>query len=311
MSITLILGILAALMALVCLGSIFHFLFSGRQSEELRSLMQASRSGLGAPSEERKLMEQDPTGQAYEEFKKRQRKQLAKKKEKLTTEELLYHAGIYSEKERQEFELTTKLMPLVFFVLALFGFWFFLGDLTLTILGVIIATVFGMRFPFMLLERKIKRRAEDIMFYLPLVIEQVAIGVSSSLDIGPCLQRVVQMADERDSHNVVTEIFRNVEYLVRSGISLEEALIEIGTRSGHNELKHSMIALAQVAKHGGEITKQLHELADAVSQQRETKIEAKIKTLELQATGPVAMVFMGFILILLIGFGIQIKAAFN
>ena len=52
------------------------------------------------------------------------------------------------------------------------------------------------------------------------------------------------------------------------------------------------------------------ELADAVAGQRETRIEAKIKKLELEATGPVALVFMGFLLILMIGFGIQIKAAF-
>jgi pilus assembly protein TadC len=68
--------------------------------------------------------------------------------------------------------------------------------------------------------------------------------------------------------------------------------------------------MAQVLKHGGEITKQLQEMADAVSSQRETKIEAKIKKLELEATGPVAMVFMGFLLILLTCIGMQMMKAF-
>jgi hypothetical protein len=67
------------------------------------------------------------------------------------------------------------------------------------------------------------------------------------------------------------------------------------------------VALAQVARHGGEITKQLHELAEAVGSQREAQIEGKIKKLELAATGPVALVFMGFMIIILIGFGIQLK----
>ena len=49
------------------------------------------------------------------------------------------------------------------------------------------------------------------------------------------------------------------------------------------------------------------ELADSVNTQRETKVEALIKQLELKATGPVALVFLGFIIIILIGFGIQIK----
>jgi type II secretory pathway component PulF len=71
------------------------------------------------------------------------------------------------------------------------------------------------------------------------------------------------------------------------------------------------LALAQVAKHGGEITRQLNELADAVANQRATKIEAKIKKLEIAATGPVALVFLGFLIILLIGFGSQMKDAFG
>ena len=75
------------------------------------------------------------------------------------------------------------------------------------------------------------------------------------------------------------------------------------------QLAKSIMSLSQVAKHGGEITRQLQELADAVATQRETKIDAKIKKLELEATAPVALVFMGFLIILLIGFGIQIYRA--
>ncbi|RIL10099.1 MAG: hypothetical protein DCC75_05065, partial [Proteobacteria bacterium] len=141
--------------------------------------------------------------------------------------------------------------------------------------------------------------------------EQIVLGVSSSLDVGPCVQRVVAMADERDSHNPVTELLSHVQQLVRSGLSFEEALKEIGRLAGHTELRHSFIALAQVAKHGGEISRQLQELADAVSSQRETKIEGRIKRLELEATGPVGLVFLGFMCILLIGLGLQVMKAFS
>ena len=64
------------------------------------------------------------------------------------------------------------------------------------------------------------------------------------------------------------------------------------------------MSLAQVARHGGEISRQLNDLADAVGNQRNTKVEEKIKKLELEATGPVALVFVGFMIILLIGFGL-------
>ncbi|MCB0320021.1 MAG: type II secretion system F family protein, partial [Bdellovibrionales bacterium] len=183
--------------------------------------------------------------------------------------------------------------------------------LSFILVGAILGLLVGLQVPYSILDRRIKQRHEDILFFLPLVIEQIAIGVSSSLDIGPCIARVVQMADERDSHNVVTELLRFAQYHVKSGVSLDEALTEVGIRTGHTELKHTFMSLAQVVRHGGEISRQLQELADAVGNQRETKIEAKIKTLELQATGPVALVFFGFLIILLIGFGIQIRDAFQ
>ena len=181
----------------------------------------------------------------------------------------------------------------------------------MSVLGVVLGILVGLQLPMTILDRRIKARYEDIMFYLPLVIEQIAIGVSSSLDIGPCLQRVVSMADERDSHNCVTELIRHAHFYVKSGVSLEDALQEVGRLSGHTELKHAFMSLSQVAKHGGEITRQLQELADAVAGQRETKIDAKIKKLELEATGPVALVFMGFLVIILIGFGVQVKGIFD
>ena len=138
------------------------------------------------------------------------------------------------------------------------------------------------------------------------MIEQISIGVSSSLDIGPCLMRIVQMADERDTHNPVTELLRYAQFHIKSGVGLDEALNEVGVLSGQHDLKHAFMALSQVAKFGGEISKQLQDLADSVSTQREAKVEERIKKLELDATAPVALVFFGYLVLLLIGFGLQI-----
>jgi tight adherence protein C len=176
-----------------------------------------------------------------------------------------------------------------------------------TMLGFPLAgAILGYLLPIRLLARKAKQRDEEIMFFLPLVIEQVSIGVSSSLDIGPCLARVVEMADERDSHNPVTELLRYAQFFIKSGVSLQDALNEVGRLSGNNDIKHSFKALAQVARYGGEISKQLQDLSEAVSSTREMRVEEKIKKLELSATAPVAFVFAGFLFILLMGFGMSL-----
>jgi len=92
---------------------------------------------------------------------------------------------------------------------------------------------------------------------------------------------------------------------------MEEALIEVGRLSGHTELKHVFMSLSQVAKHGGEIIRQLQELANAVAAQREARVEGKIRKLELKATGPVALVFASFMGILMVGLGTQLGGLFR
>lgn len=303
-----LIGLVALILALVSGGVFVYYLLAPKRYANMRNLMGSPGAGLGTPSEERARLQADTTGKEFERLKAETKKK-ATKKVKPTLEEKYFHAGIFSDKDKREFQRLRLLIPFV--TVPALGFGLGSVGFDYAIMGVVMGVLLGLQMPFSILDRKIKLRSEDILFYLPLVIEQISIGVSSSLDIGPCLQRVVAMADERDSHNVVTELLRHAQYYVKSGVSLEDSLLEVGRLSGHTELKHAFMSLSQVAKHGGEITRQLQELADAVAAQRETKIEAKIKKLELEATGPVALVFCGFLVILLIGFGIQIKGAFG
>jgi Flp pilus assembly protein TadB len=236
------------------------------------------------------------------------RKKGAGKKKALTLEERMFQAGLFSEEQRKDFRRLQVVMPTAFGLLGV-GYGSMSNDpLNIIIYGVI-GGMLGTYIPLKRLDGWIKKRQEEILFYLPLVIEQISIGVSSSLDIGPCLARVVQMADERDSHNPVTELLRFAQAYIKSGVNLQDALNEVGRQSGSNEVKHAFKALAQVARYGGEISKQLQDLSESVSSERETKVDEKIKKLELAATGPVALVFAGFLFILLVGFGMTLLNA--
>lgn len=311
MNVNLILGLAAGLIASISASVLIMNLRSSRRGPNFRGLMGGGDTeALGSVSEMRERLRNDPTGEEYERLKDVTRKN-EKKKIKLSIEERFFQAGIFSDQDKREFYRLKIMAPLV--TIPLFGglMYFMVDSLEYAFYGAAAGLLWGLQLPNSVLDRKTQRRGDEILFYLPLVIEQIAIGVSSSLDVGPCLQRVVQMADERDSHNVVTELVRHAQFYIKSGASMEDSLNEVGRLSGNLELKHAFMSLAQVAKHGGEITRQLQELADAVAGQRETKIEAKIKKLELEATGPVAMVFAGFLVILLIGFGIQMKGAFG
>lgn len=311
METNLLIGLGALVMAVVSGGLlVFYFVFP-RNQVSFRSLMRSPAAGplgAGPASAFRARLSQDPDGEEFEKLKALTKRRI-KKKPPLTLEEKFFQAGIFSEEERKAFMRWRFVAPIIMAPLGAFAGSY--AGSQLAIVAAILGLLVGLQLPFSILDRRIAQRNEDIMFFLPLVIEQIVIGVSSSLDVGPCIQRVVAMADERDSHNSVTELLRLAQLHMKSGVSMEEALNEIGRLSGHTELKHAFMSLAQVAKHGGEITKQLQELADAVANQRETRIEAKIKKLELEATGPVGLVFLGFLMILLIGFGAQVMKAFE
>lgn len=222
---------------------------------------------------------------------------------------LLFRAGIFSEVERRRYRLWRWITPCL---VGCFSMACVLASGSRFIWPpVCVCVLIGIQIPRSYLRRRIARRDEEILFYLPLVIEEMVLGVGSSLDIGPCMKWVVDIADERDSHNAVTELLQLAQRYMKSGLPIDESLAEVARSSGHTELKHVFMSLSQVVKHGGEVTKQLQELANAVATQREVKIEGQIKALEIKATGPVAMVFASFMGLFLTSLGIQMFSAFK
>ena len=288
MDLWLIFALIALFVVFLGIGAFVYFYFFNEEQAGL------SMGGHGNISGTKEYLRNDPTGKKYESFKKQQRVNVKKSKKKKKKDEVsLYSmAGMYTEEEVKQHEIKKILYPIM--CGPMFGFLthVLFENSVYSGIGVAVGIILGFMAPGSILKGKIKKRGREIMYYLPLVIEQISIGVSSSLDIGPCLQNVVEMADERDKHNEVTELVRRVQFFVRSGSSLDESLVEVATNSGHTELKHTFIALAQVSRHGGEISKQLMELANSVNSQRETKVDAEIKQLELKATGPVSLVFL-------------------
>jgi Flp pilus assembly protein TadB len=227
--------------------------------------------------------------------------------EKVSPEEKLrvqlFRAGLFSVESHRYYRLLRTALPLGLALVSSLTLLFLSPSLSLLVIS--LSVCIGLQVPRSYLRRRAEQRDEEILFYLPLVIEQLVLGVSSSLDVGPCMKWIVEIADERDSHNAVTELIAIAQRYMRLGVSVEESLSEVARLSGHTELKHVFTSLAYVVKHGGEVTKQLQELANAVASQREVKIEGIIKTLEVKATGPVGVIFASFMGLFLTSLGLQ------
>jgi Flp pilus assembly protein TadB len=295
------------LLGLALVGVILVLLISRKSgNSQLSGMLASSDSNTTARGEKNKVSAEIEAKLLQDKLAK-----IKKAKDtKVTLDVKFFRAGLFSVEERATFYKIKTFAPIVCAIVLGIGL-FLLGDITLGALGLVLGVALGAQMPQSYIDRKIEKREEDVMYYLPLVIEQIVIGVSGGLDTSPCIKQVLDMAEERKTFNPVTELLRHAFQVAKSGVAFEDAMNETAALQGHTELRLAFKSLAQVAKHGGEITKQLQELADTVSSQRETQIEGVIKRLELKATGPVGLVFFGFMIIFLSGLGAQLMKAFE
>ncbi len=304
-SVTIILIALVCL-CLVGLGIVFSYVFKTEPDQRLSTLTRSGRPSSESSSMKLKnSLSKKSMGIEIEDIQ--DKINLNSSTKKLDSIEVkLFKAGYLTKADRERFNrkkiISLIVAPFIFFV----GFNF-IGGITLGFLGLLAGFIIGYLYPQAMLDKTIRKREDEYMYYLPLVIEQLSIGVSSSLDIGPCITYVVEMADERSSHNAVTELLSQVMKLIRAGMALDEALNDVGEIAGLNEVKNAFMFLGQCAKHGGEISKQLQELSDSVTLARQLMIETKITALPTKATGALALVFLGFFGMLLAGLIVRIS----
>jgi Flp pilus assembly protein TadB len=309
MTATTIILIAILCICLIALGLVFTFLFKPEPDPRLATL---TRSGNRPGNDEMlKKVERARSRQSISsiEIEDVQRKlgETRISAKNLDSEEVkLFRAGFLTKDQRDSYARTKKISFIISPILS-FLLLYAIGGIKFGVLGIVIGILCGYLFPQAKLDRLIRKRDDECMYYLPLVIEQISIGVSSALDIGPCVTYVVEMANERGSHNAITELLTQVLKLMKAGMSLEEALNDVGEVVGVNEVKNAFMFLGQCAKHGGEISRQLQELSESVTLARQMIIETKITALPTKATGALALVFIGFFGMLLAGLLVRLS----
>lgn len=271
-------------------GEIRDLLASGRRRDEFNNRVDVDVDYIKRETEKKALKKKKGSGE--------------------DTQTKLFKAGYYKPDDRKRFLYAQIASPIISVVLCTIVMTK-VGNTMMIVAGFFLGIIIGFTLPLSWLERKVRAREEEIMYFLPLVIEQISIGVSSALDVGPCISHILQMARERDTYNPVTEMFVHVEKLIISGLNLEDALVEVGEANGMTEVKHALMFLAQCARHGGEVSRQLQELADAVTVQRQVQVEGRITALPVKATFPLTCVFFGFFLILGAGIFIRLIESFG
>jgi tight adherence protein C len=163
------------------------------------------------------------------------------------------------------------------------------------LLGLVFGAIAGYMGPKFQLERVVKKRQKEITLALPNSLDLLCISVEAGLGFDAALTRVVEKFD-----NALSEEFAFVLNEIRLGKPRQEALEDLGHRSGVPELNAFLQALVQSDQLGVGIARVLRIQSDEMRRRRRQKAEAKAQQATLKMLFPmVGCIFPALFVILL------------
>lgn len=163
------------------------------------------------------------------------------------------------------------------------------------ILGLAFGVIAGYIAPQYYLKRIVKARQKEITLALPNALDLLCISVEAGLGFDAALTRVVEKFD-----NALSREFAFVLNEIRLGRPRQEALEELGKRSGVPELNAFIQALVQSDQLGVGIARVLRIQSDELRRRRRQKAEAKAQQASLKMLFPmVGCIFPALFVILL------------
>jgi tight adherence protein C len=195
------------------------------------------------------------------------------------------NAGIRSANAPVLFYAAKTLLPLVFAATAYVALTVAgksLESMTLILVLLIVATV-GCYMPNIVLSRAIKARKREIFENFPDAADLMLVCVEAGLGLDAALIRV---ADEmRIKSRALTEEIHLTNLEIRAGSTREQALRNLGLRSGVEEINNFASMLSQADKFGTSVGESLRIFSDDLRHKRQIRAE------EMAAKLPTKMLF--------------------
>jgi tight adherence protein C len=163
-------------------------------------------------------------------------------------------------------------------------------------LGLVFGLVLGYIGPQYYLKRIVKTRQKEIALALPNSLDLLCISVEAGLGFDAALTRVVEKFD-----NALSREFAFVLNEIRLGRPRQEALEELGKRSGVQELNGFVQALVQSDQLGVGIARVLRIQSDELRRRRRQKAEAKAQQASLKMLFPMVGCIFPTLFIILLG----------
>jgi len=158
----------------------------------------------------------------------------------------------------------------VFGAVALFGIAVALTGFQSTLL-LIGATLLGLFLPRFVLKRLIRKRQRQITVGLPDALDLTVVCVEAGLPLDQALMRVGE--DLKYAHPELREEFYLANLEMRAGKARAEALRNLATRTGVDDVRLLVAALVQTDRFGTSISQALRMYSDALRTERRRRAE--------------------------------------
>ena len=164
---------------------------------------------------------------------------------------------------------------------------------------VMIGAGLGFLAPDLWLKSGISKRMEKIRHGLPDTLDMLVISVESGLGLDAAFQRVGE--EMRSVHPVLAEELQLVTLEAQMGIPRTEALTNLSTRTGLEEVRSLVAIINQAERFGTSIARALRNQSDALRVKRRQAAEERAQKTTVKLMAPLILFIFPAILVVLAG----------
>jgi tight adherence protein C len=163
----------------------------------------------------------------------------------------------------------------------------------------LVALGFGLFLPSFMLSRKISNRQNRITRALPDALDLMVVCVEAGLGLNAALHRVGREMEMVEPALAAELAITNRE--IRAGKPRDEALRNLGDRTGVDDVKSLVAMLVQTDRFGTSIADSLRVFADSMRTKRRQRVEEKVAKAAIKLIFPLLLFIFPALLIVLMG----------
>lgn len=224
----------------------------------------------------------------------------ARGKDEGATRRLLYQAGFRGSRTVHFYQGFRVVLPLG---LAASGMMFVAPALGLSFVGALMAAVWfgvlGWVAPSFYLGKRAKARQKELQLALPDTLDLMVVCVEAGLGLN---QAIVRVAEEiRHVSMVVSQEFALVNMEIRAGTPREDALRNLGERTGQEDLRSLVAMLIQTDRFGTSVAQALRVHSDTLRAKRKQRAEEAAAKTTIKMLFPLVFCIFPAMFVIILG----------